>query len=38
VKAVDVNALVEQSMAAKGADKEHLKALTAHLTGMRKPK
>jgi hypothetical protein len=34
-KPVDVNALVDQTLKAKGTDKDHLKALTAHITGMR---
>ncbi len=35
-KPVDINALIEQTLKAKDIDKDHLKALTAHLTGMRK--
>ena len=35
VKPVDVNTLIEQTLKAKDIDKDHLKALTAHLTGMR---
>jgi hypothetical protein len=35
-KPVDINTLIEQTLKAKDIDKDHLKALTAHLTGMRK--
>jgi hypothetical protein len=38
IKPIDINTLVDQTVKAKPEDKDHLKALTAHLTGMRPPK
>jgi hypothetical protein len=38
IKPVDVNALVDQAVNAKGPEKDHIHALAAHLAGMRSHK